>query len=247
MTGTHAPVDASPADTDAAAHAFVDDLERPALSDEDRHHLERSLRLREDATISVADGAGRWRLCRLGSTRLTAESDILSTARATPALAIAFALVKGGKPELVVEKLTELGIDRVLLFAAERSVVRWDAAKRAKATVRLGAVARAAAMQSRRAWLPEVTVVGGFDDVARLSGATLAQRGGAPLTLEHPTVLIGPEGGWTPAELGTGLPRVDLSDAILRSETAAMTAAVGLASIRRDRQENSSVLVTQGD
>ncbi|MEL6982163.1 MAG: RNA methyltransferase PUA domain-containing protein, partial [Actinomycetota bacterium] len=45
---------------------LVEDLDHPELDDDDRKHLERSLRLRDGDGITVADGVGSWRLARLG-------------------------------------------------------------------------------------------------------------------------------------------------------------------------------------
>ncbi len=116
-------------------------------------------------------------------------------------IGVAFALVKGSKPELVVQKLTELGVDRIVPFRAERSVVHWDDAKARKAAARWRAVARAATMQSHRPWLPVVEDVTDLRDLLGREGAALADRRGDPPQLEHSLVLIGPEGGWAPHEL----------------------------------------------
>ena len=89
-------------------------------------------------------------------------------------------------------------------------------------------------MQCRRAWLPVVDDVTTFDGVAALEGASLADAGGRPPTLDHPTVLVGPEGGWTDEERGCGLPAVDLGPHVLRAETAAMAAATLLAGLRAE-------------
>jgi 16S rRNA (uracil1498-N3)-methyltransferase len=134
---------------------------------------------------------------------------------------------------LVVQKLVELGIDDIRPFAAERSVVRWDEAKATKNQQRLERVAREAVMQCRRAWVPVVHPVVAFDDVAHLTGAARADLGGAPVSLDHPVVLVGPEGGWTAAERAVDVPVVALSGAVLRAETAAITAGALLAA-RRD-------------
>src|SRR3546814_2905207 len=80
----------------------------------------------------------------------SSDLEVAEVPAAAPELTVAFALVKGDKPELVVQKLTELGIDRIVPLRAERSVVRWDEAKAASALTRLRAIARAAAMQSHR-------------------------------------------------------------------------------------------------
>jgi 16S rRNA (uracil1498-N3)-methyltransferase len=228
-----------PADAGAAAHVFVDDLDRPVLRASDRHHLERVLRLRAGDRITVADGAGRWRTCLLGDP-LPADGPVLADEPLEPELTVGLALVKGDRPELVVQKLTELGIDRIVLFRADRSVVRWDDARSARAVARLETVAREAAMQSRRAHLPEIGVGTSFAELAALPHVALADRGGDALTLAHPTVLVGPEGGWSQAELAAGLPTVVLSDAVLRSETAALTVAVELTSLRREKNRKSA-------
>lgn len=140
-----------------------------------------------------------------------------------PLLTVAFALVKGQKPELVVQKLTELGIDEIVPFVAERSVVRWDAEALARNTERLRSVAREAAQQSRRTWFPTVSPVTSFAGIAARHGAVRCEMGGAPLTPEHTTVLIGPEGGWSENEIA--LPVVGLGPTVLRAETAAIAAA----------------------
>ena len=126
-----------------------------------------------------------------------------------PALTVAFAPVKGERPEWVVQKLTELGIDRIVPLLSERSVVRWSGA-RGKATVeRLRRVAREAAAQCRRVWLPEVAdtvrlrgagerwAAPGEVVLAQLSGdrptAAPARRGGRPRgRVEHRRAGVGP-------------------------------------------------------
>jgi 16S rRNA (uracil1498-N3)-methyltransferase len=211
--------------------AFVDDLDAPALRDDDRHHLERVLRVRPGDPLTVADGRGRWRTATFGPA-LTVTGEITEEPAPVPPITIGFALVKGEKPEVVVQKLTELGIDRVVPFRAERSVVRWDDDKAAKAVVRLRAVARAAAMQSHRARLPEVTEVTDLRALAAEPGAALADRDGGAPTLERPVVLVGPEGGWAPAERALAVPHVALPGHVLRSETAAVTAGTLLVALR---------------
>ena len=87
-------------------------------------------------------------------------------------------------------------------------------------------------MQCRRAWLPEVTQLGTFASASALPDAVLADAGGAPPSLERPTVLIGPEGGWDDDERASGLSTVGLGQHVLRAETAAMAAAALLGGLR---------------
>jgi 16S rRNA (uracil1498-N3)-methyltransferase len=214
-------------------HAFVVDLDAPELDPEDRHHLARVLRLRAGDGLTVSDGRGRWRPVRFGD-ELEPTGPVVTMSEPEPQLTIGFALVKGERPELVVQKLTELGIDRIVPFVAERSVVRWDTERGRKHVERLRKVAREASMQSRRCRLPEVTDVARFSElVAKDRGAVaLAEREGQPPSLLCRTVLIGPEGGWSRSELDLSVPTVALGDQVLRAETAAITAASVLTALR---------------
>ena len=179
----------------------------------------------------MADGAGRWRRCRFGA-QLEVVGPVEREERAEPQVTIALALTKGERFDWATQKLTELGVDRILPVVAARSVVRWDEERAAQHVDRLRRISRQAAMQSRRVWLPVVGELRRFEDAAAMPGAALAEQGGAPLTLRTPTVLVGPEGVWDDGELGARLSRVGLSPHILRAETAAVTAAALLTALR---------------
>jgi len=227
-------------------HVFVSDLETLVIDSEDRHHLGRALRLRDGDRLTASDGVGAWRSCLFRSgdgEPLVAAGETVVTAAPRPRLTICFALVKGSKPELVVQKLTELGIDRIVAFTAARSVVRWDQTKAQRNAERLRRVAREAAMQSHRSWLPEVDALQCFSTVAAMPGAVRADMKGAALSAAagdaadinaagiH-TVLIGPEGGWDEGERAAVPGTVALGAHVLRAETAAIAAATLLASRR---------------
>jgi 16S rRNA (uracil1498-N3)-methyltransferase len=215
----------------AAAHAFVADLDAPKLDAGDRQHLERVLRLRPGEDLTVSDGAGRWRLCRFGPS-LEPVDEIRADERALPEVTVALALTKGERVDWAVQKLTELGVDTIIPVAAARSVVRWDGDRAGHHLERLRRIARQAAMQSRRTWLPVVEEVRSFAEVAARPGAVLAEVGGDPPSLDHPLVLVGPEGGWGDEELAASLPTVGLGPHVLRSETAAVAAATVLSTLR---------------
>ena len=213
-----------------APHIFVDDLETLELDPGDDHHL-RVLRIPVGAAIIACDGRGAWRLCRRTAT-VEADGPITTGARATPSISIAFALTKGDKPELVVQKLTELGVDRIVPFFAERSVVRWDDARAQRNLERLRRVTREAAMQSRRFTLPDLSDIASVASVGA-QGFVRADRGGAPVTLACPSIAIGPEGGWSDDERTSMPDSVGLADTVLRAETAAIAAAAVLGALRR--------------
>ncbi len=217
--------------------AFVADLEAPILSDEDHHHLARVRRVRDGDPLVIGDGVGGWRSATFGGTTPEPTGPIQRRPRPEPEVGIGFALTKGTKPELVVQKLTELGVDRIVPFVAERSVVRWDEVKAGVAHARFRKVAREAAMQSRQVWIPEVEPVTDLAAVAARPGAAYAEIGDdglLPPSLDRPLVLIGPEGGWTPAEQAASpAPHVTLGGGcVLRAETAAIVAGSLLVALR---------------
>jgi 16S rRNA (uracil1498-N3)-methyltransferase len=212
---------------------FVDDLDTPTLSADDHHHLGRVLRVREGAPITISDGRGRWRSARFGESP-EPVSTVYVVDAPSPRLTVAFALVKGGRPELVVQKLTELGVDVIIPFVAERSVVRWESGRDARHHERLERVAREAAMQCRRVMRPSIGEVARFDDVIALPGGAAAERHGVPPSLEHPTLLVGPEGGWSDLERERLSVAIGLGDLVLRAETAAIAGAALLTALRSE-------------
>jgi 16S rRNA (uracil1498-N3)-methyltransferase len=211
---------------------FVDDLDDPELDPQDHHHLTRVLRVRDGSPVTLADGAGRWRTARLGA-RPEIVDGIREAASEEPAVTVAFAPVKGERAEWVVQKLTELGVDRIVLVVAERSVVRWDDARAGRNLDRLGRVAREAAMQSRRLRLPDVSGPLPAGDVLAGSGVAPAEPGGRPVAPGDRGLAIGPEGGWSAAELDRAAAGVALPGGILRAETAAVVAGALLVGLRQ--------------
>ncbi len=218
--------------SEAAAHALVDDLRAPHFADEVVHHLHQVRRLGPDARCTLTDGRGSWVWCRLGTgSEPTVDGEVTTRPRPEPAITIAVALTKGEKPDLVVQKLTELGVDRIVPFRAERSIVRWDDAKAAAHHRRWCAIARAALEQSRGCWLPRVDPCTDTAAVAELGAARL-DRGGEVPTLSRSVVAVGPEGGWAPSEVESLPSTITLGENVLRAETAAMTAGAILTSLR---------------
>src|SRR5439155_8975727 len=151
-----------------------------------------------DDLVTLSDGAGWVRPFRFGPP-LEALAEATHEPAPSPQITVAFALTKGERPEWVVQKLTEVGVDRIVPFVAARSVVRWDEGKAAREVERWRRIAREAAMQSRRVWLPALDDVRDFATVVDMLGANacLAEREGAPPALSRAAVLVGPEGGWS--------------------------------------------------
>lgn len=220
-----------PVPADGGPFVYVEDLDQPTLTDDDEHHLSRARRLRPGDPVVLGDGRGRWCCARFASSPELVDAPVLAP-RHEPLVTVAFALTKGTKPELTVQKLTELGVDTIVPFRAGRSIVRWDDARQQAAHERLVRVAREAAMQSRQPWPADLASIADFATVASLPGACRADRDGAPATLEQPVVLTGPEGGWDDDEREVDLPTIGLGSGVLRAETAAIAAGVVLTALR---------------
>ena len=213
----------------AAAQVFVDDLGSPELAEGDGHHLTRVLRLEQGSSVCAADGVGGWRLCRLGSSgALEPDGDVRRQAALAPSLSVGFSPVKGDRPEWVVQKLTEVGIDRVVILRTQRSIVRWSSERAERQIAKLTRVAHEAARQCRRLWLPGLEFAP--SGVLPQDGV-LADAGGRALSGDDHLILVGPEGGWTNEERD-GRSTVALAANILRSETAALVAGAAMASLR---------------
>ena len=191
------------------------------------------LRLRPGEPVSASDGAGSWRWCTLGTRGLDPVGDVVASAPLQPPITVAFALVKGDRPEWIVQKLTELGVDVIVPFESARTVVRWRGTAREEHHVsRLRKVAREAAMQSRRLFLPEVATVRAVAEVFADPAMAVAEPGGETPTAAITALAIGPEGGFTGDELALANRRVALPGGVLRAETAAIAAGVVLAMAR---------------
>ncbi len=218
---------------------LVDDLTAPRLSAADAHHFSRVLRLAPGQPVTLADGRGGWCEARFGPAPEPVGPVTVEPSPA-PSLCVAFVPVKGEGPEWYVQKLTELGIDEIVPLVSERSVVRWDGARAARNHERMVGAAREACLQCRRLHLPTVAPV---TDLARFLAerAGPAGEGGPALALADPdgmpptaalsALVVGPEGGFSRAELALA-PAVALPGHILRAETAAVMAAGVLAGLR---------------
>jgi 16S rRNA (uracil1498-N3)-methyltransferase len=203
-------------------------------------------RLRPGEHLDLSDGVGAVADCvveDVGKGRLSAR--ILARRivdRPTPTVTVVQALPKSERSELAIELATEVGADAFVAWQASRCVARWDgAAKVDKGLRRWGAVARSAARQSRRPYVPAVDGVLStrelVERVRALPPATVlvlhesATRPLADVPLEHVgalTLVIGPEGGIPSDELsaltGAGAVAVRLSPSVLRTSTAAAVA-----------------------
>ena len=209
----------------STAHVFVDNIAQPILDPQDQHHLEKVLRLRSGEKVSCSDGVSSWRECVWSGHHLEIDGEVFSIAPSISSLTVAVAPVKGDRTDLVVEKLVEIGIHRiVLLEPMDHSVVRWAGDKVDHIMDRYKRIARAASMQSRRIALP---IIDGPTNVTQLPTEQTAYcEPGSTGTWDNVrTLVIGPEGGFSAAEIARAPATVSLGSGILRAETAAIVGA----------------------
>ena len=214
----------------SVAHLAVDDVTAPALDDRSVHHLVHVLRAHPGEPVTVTDGRGGWRACVATSDGLHPDGEPQVEPADDPPLTVAVAVPKADRPEWIVRKLTEIGVDRLVWLECRHSVVRWDATKAHRMRVRFARVAVDASLQSRRVWFP---VVGGPVPATQVLGeAAVAEPGGRSIGPRDRSVAIGPEGGWDQSELVIAPATVDLGPTVLRVETAALVAAAEMVRLR---------------
>lgn len=166
---------------DAADLAAAEAGQDVDVAGPEAHHAVTVRRLRVGEEVDLVDGAGRrvtGTVTHAAKDRLTVTATAVTDEPApTPGLVLVQALAKGGRDEQAVESATELGVDRVVPWQADRSVSRWDG-KAAKGRARWAAVAESAAKQSRRARVPQVDDVVHSRGLADAVARALADVGG---------------------------------------------------------------------
>jgi 16S rRNA (uracil1498-N3)-methyltransferase len=213
------------------------------LTGPEGRHASTVRRLAAGERADVTDGRGTLAECVVtGAGRGQLELTVV-TRRSEPApdprIIVVQAILKGDRGELAVEIMTEVGVDIVVPWSAERCIARWRGERAPRSLARWRATAREAAKQARRAWFPEVSEPAATSDVAeRAAGASLAilldpdapaALGSVPLPRSGDIVLIvGPEGGVSPAEAGAlaraGAVSARLGPPVLRASSAGAVA-----------------------
>jgi 16S rRNA (uracil1498-N3)-methyltransferase len=219
------------------------------LSGAEARHAAVVRRLRAGERADLSDGAGTLAsgvVITVGPQEVAvAVRSVMPVAVPSPRITVIQALAKGDRGELAVEMMSEVGVDAVVAWPAERSVVRWEGTRGERSLAKWGAVAREAAKQSRRAWMPAVTGPASLAEVAAaVSSAACAvvlEPGAAvPLSrLALPVageivLVVGPEGGISAKErsalAAAGATEARLGPTVLRTSTAGAAAAAVLLS-----------------
>jgi 16S rRNA (uracil1498-N3)-methyltransferase len=229
------------------------------LAGAEGRHAAGALRITPGEKVEVVDGMGRRLSCTVetimepAQLRLRVTKTQLEPPPQVP-ITLVQALAKADRDQLAIATATELGIDQVIPWQAERSVVVWRNDRAAKSRAKWESGVVTAAKQSRRARFPEVTAVVNTKQLCAtvkhavalgdvvwvldansgqgIAKATLPEAGRALL------VVVGPEGGISLAELaaleGAGAQPVRLGPHVLRTSTAGPV-AVAIAAERLGR------------
>jgi 16S rRNA (uracil1498-N3)-methyltransferase len=224
--------------------------ERIVVDGAEGRHAADVRRMRVGEPVDVGDGRGRLAhgtVAEVSRGRIVVDVESRQEVAApAPSFIVVQALAKGGRDLDAVEAMTEVGVDEIVAWAAERSIARPTERTLTKWSV----TAREAAKQSRRSWVPAVSGPASTPDVAaRLAGATLAvvlheEATHALAALTVPTggdvvLVVGPEGGLSAAEVDAlrdaGAHVCRLGDSVLRTSTAGVAALSVLSAANRWR------------
>jgi 16S rRNA (uracil1498-N3)-methyltransferase len=217
------------------------------LSGAEGRHAVVVKRVRVGEQVALTDGAGTTATCTVTATDrtvLAGRVDAIATSDPEmPRVVVVQAIPKGDRGELAVEMLTEVGVDVIVPWAAERSVAVWRGEKLPKALARWRSTAREAAKQARRSWFPQVRDLVSTEEVVGLLRdaavpVVLHEAASGPLAdLPVPgrgeiVIVVGPEGGISEEELAAfatvGAEPVRMGTSVLRTSTAGVAATAAL-------------------
>ena len=216
------------------------------LRADEARHLREVLRLKAGDAVYVFNGAGREFRCiiqnaRRDSAELRIDSELAPRPESQLELKLGVALLKGEKFDLVVQKATELGVNKIEPVITRHADIQLrDESDASKRVTRWQRIALEATKQSGRAVVPEVSSPVSFESY--LEGTKdaelrlmFSERDGGGLWLisgrapQSAVAVVGSEGGWSKEEIALAREHefhvITLGGRILRAETAAITAA----------------------
>lgn len=212
------------------------------LNPDDEHHVSHVMRMKKNDEIEVVHD-GKVFLCRIedfNPLRIVVIHEIENDVELKEDITLLFALTKGDKIDLVLQKATELGVKKVALIESERTVVTYEGKDQEKKLMRFNKIMKEASEQSHRLVVPSLLgiynlknlpqeVFSDINYVAYEKDANDTDSIFSKVTKgKSVTILIGPEGGFSEQEINRLMSlsfiRTSLGKRILRAETAAIYA-----------------------
>lgn len=222
--------------------------ETVTLTGDEARHAAQVSRIRLGESLRISNGRGLIVTGTVTSADPSAVSIAVDSVQHVPAatteLWLVQALAKGDRDEMAVQAATELGVDRIVPWAAARSISRWDAKKALKGRERWQSIVDEAAKQSLRAWNPDVSPLHTTKEMCGLAARddlrVLVCVPGAPKHLGEISLdgrsmvfVVGPEGGIDEQEISqlvsAGAETVRLGPEVLRTSTAGPAAIAVIA------------------
>lgn len=211
------------------------------LNESDIHHIKKVMRCLENDKIEVVYENTVY-LCNIDNLE-PLELSIIDTygedREANVNLTIAVSLVQEQKFDLILQKVTELGVNEIIPIKTERSIVKIDDSKQDKKQKRWETICKEASEQSHRTTIPKVDKIMSMKElvnnkrklnlICSLNDTTRPLEDYLTNEVEDILFVIGPEGGFAPKEeeflMANGFKSTSLGKRVLRVETAAIYVA----------------------
>lgn len=207
------------------------------LNEEDIYHIKTVMRMNQYDKIQVVYDSKVY-LCCLENVntniQIRIEKELEVRENKMPKITLLVPLLKEQKMDLILQKATELGVDRIIPIETERSIIKRKGEKEDKKLERWRRICKEASEQSYRTDIPEVLPIQNFKNMKILEGLSLicstteTQKNirfilNSNTTCDRINIAIGPEGGFSPAEEKMwnelGFISVSLGNRIMRVET----------------------------
>lgn len=218
------------------AKSFDESLE---LYDSDIYHIKKVMRMNISDSIEVVYD-NKLYLCKIESYdpfNISIINEIEEDSELPTNITIAVSLVNEQKFDLIIQKLTELGVKRIIPLKTERSIIKIDKSKEDKKTTRWKSICKEASEQSHRLRIPNITNIMDIDDLkneeADIKYVCAINKNNSLIKINKSIssiiIVIGPEGGLSDKEISKlnsfGYESISLGNRVLRVETAAIYVA----------------------
>ena len=210
------------------------------LKESDLHHIKKVMRMKINDEIECVFNKKLY-ICKItdiNSNKVEIVEELLNNNELNIEYTIAISLVKEQKFDLIIQKITELGVSKIIPLKTERSIVKLDNKKESKKIVRWQEICKEASEQSKRNIIPEITEIKTIKELnndnydLKMFGSTTNKDNLVNNYLQgnkkyaRMIFVIGPEGGFSPKEEEELIKKnyipVSLGSRILRVETAAI-------------------------
>ena len=203
------------------------------LRDDDYYHIKVVMRFKIGEKVEVVYNNEAY-LCKIIDNYQIEEIEKMDSKESKISTILIIPLLKEQKMDLILQKATELGVSKIILFNAKRSIIKFDEKKETKKLERWIRICKEAAEQSKRCTIPEIVFEKNINEFSKLDGlklicSTVEDTNNLKKVLQSSkncvkiNMIVGPEGGFEPNEeksiINLGFIPVTLGNTIMRVET----------------------------